>query len=167
MGIAPCLESDLETLQMTAGGVLFDYMAIGVDCSDRVCFDIQHVASYHTSEFEIFKTRRKKIGGNLDYKTHSHEGNVDYVWSLVDKSPYSGSSSFLGAQAAVGMGYDRIVLCGCPMQGNNNSKSKAKYERFQVGWKKYGHLLQGKVRSMSGWTKEYFGPATKEWLLNE
>lgn len=176
IGIAPCLEADLQSLWMEFPGVLFDYMAIGLDSSDRFTLDIQHVATYHPGELLQFKLRRSLIGGNLSYETHAQENGVnpetrekiivDHIWPLVDKSPYSGSSAFLGTQACVGMGYQKIVLCGCPLEGKNMIDPKASgYNAFQKGWQKYApEMFEDKVRSMSGWTKEFLGAPTKEWL---
>ena len=163
MGIAPCLEDDLAAIVKKYDE--YDFMAIGVDCSDRVAFDIRHAASYHSNEFEQFRLRRSRIGGNLDYITHSHEAPCDQKWPLVAPSPHSGSSAFLGAQAGVGMGYKKIILCGCPMTGaNNDPNKKERYDTFQKGWIKFVDMLQGRVRSMSGWTKEFLGAPTEEWL---
>lgn len=177
MGIAPCLENDLEEICFGRSNE-FDFMAVGVDCSDRVKFDIQHAATYHPDEFPEFKRRRELIGGNLNYKTHSHKNGltkskeiieVDNIWPLVAAHPYSGSSSFLACQAAIGMGYEKIVLCGCPMSGPNaTSKKINNYDVFQKGWIMFAPELFGdKVKSMSGWTKEFLGYPKKEWLEND
>ena len=163
MGIAPCLEEDLAQVK---DHEIYDFMAVGLDCSDRVLFDIQHACTYHTEEFEQFKLRRQKISGNLDYQTHSHKQPADRIWPLVAPSPFSGSSAFLGCQAAVGMGYKKIILCGCPMQGKNliNEKTQA-YDAFQQGWIKYAPGMFGdKVKSMSGFTMSLLGYPTEEWL---
>lgn len=177
LGIAPCLEEDLFNIT-SSSIVSFDYMAIGVDCSDRVIFDIQHAASYHPDEFVEFKERRKAIGGNLNYKTHSHmhgeirekDGSikivpVDYIWPLVAKHPFSGSSSFIGCQAALSFGYKKVVMCGCPMIGPSQSKKSQCYDVFQQGWVKFAPSMFGdRVKSMSGWTREFLGCPTEDWL---
>jgi len=127
--------------------------------------DIKHTASYHSQEFVQFKVRRQRANGNLDYTTHSHQQPADVIWPLVAPSPLSGSSAFLGCQVAVGLGYKKIILCGCPMIGSNQSGKKRRYETFQLGWIKFAPIvLEGKVRSMSGWTKEFLGCPTEEWL---
>lgn len=171
LGIALCLEEDLKSLLNMIDFIKIDFMVIGLDCSDRVTFDIQHIATYHVEELGQFRLRRQKINGNLDYMTHSHKQpkngeQADYVWPLVAKSPFSGSSSFLGVQGFVGLDYKKIILCGCPMQGKNliNKRATA-YDKFQKGWVKFAPLMFGdKIRSMSGWTKEFLGYPTKEWL---
>jgi hypothetical protein len=154
----------------------YDYIAVGLDCSDRFLEPIQHAVSYHPNDFPMFRERRAKAGGNLDYITHSNvngkiRGNtipVDRLWPLVAKHPFSGSSSYLGAQVAVGLGYQKVILCGCPMLGPNLLIPKASsYDVFQKGWIKYSHLLQGKVRSMSGWTREFLQAPTEDWLNSD
>ena len=164
LGIAPCLEEDIALIEDPED---WDKMAIGVDCSDRVLFDIVGAATYHFQEFEQFRIRRQRAGGNLDYVTHSHKmfKGVDMVWPLVAPSPDSGSSSFLGTQAAVELGYKKIILCGCPMIGPPQTGKKEPYDRFQSGWIKYAKPMFGdKVKSMSGWTRDFLGYPTPEWL---
>jgi hypothetical protein len=176
MGIAPCLEEDLAAI---SNHELYDFFAIGLDCSDRVLFDIQHVCTYHPEEFPDFIKRRKAAGGNLNFRTHSHMVGKeprtgltcftpDEIWPLVDRSPYSGSSSYLGAQVAVGLGYSKIILAGCPMSGPNLIRSTAQsYDSFQQGWLRHYEKLEGKVRSMSGWSKELLGYPDERWLNEE
>jgi hypothetical protein len=64
------------------------------------------------------------------------------------------------------MGYKKIILCGCPMQGSNlTAPKKAQYNCFQEGWLLFAKkMFEDKVRSMSGWTKDFLGYPTKEWL---
>lgn len=163
LGIAPCLEEDLSKV---ANHDQYDFMGIGLDCSDRVLFNVQHFATYHTTEFPELKNRRQRAGGNIDYITHSHQQPADRLWPLVAPSPLSGSSSFLGTQAAVGMGYTKIILCGCPMQGMNHDPNKReRYDNFQKGWLKFAkEMFKGRVRSMSGFTADLLGYPTREWL---
>jgi len=166
LGIAPCLEEDLSNLCKLQDLKEVDFMAVGLDCSDRVVSDIQHMATYHVEELEQFRARRQRIGANLDYQTHSHKAPADRVWPLVARSPLSGSSAFLGCQAAVGMCYQKIILCGCPMQGQNLIKKRATgYDKFQKGWVKFAPQMFGdKVKSLSGFTRDLMGFPTKEWL---
>lgn len=168
LGIAPCLEEDLKIVEALPD---CDYFAVGLDCSDRVKFNIQHACSYHPDEFPEFKRRRARIGGNLDYMTHAHRGEVDMVWPLVSAggNGESGSSSFLATQVAVGLGYQKVILCGCPMVGPNYDPSKkTRYDTFQKGWVAFATIMFGdKVKSVSGWTKDFLGYPTEEWIHEE
>jgi hypothetical protein len=167
IGIAPCLEEDLENLFQIANKDQFDFIGVGLDSSDRVNFDLKHMATYHPEDIAEFEQRRKRFKGNLDYIVHSHQmaPGVHKLWPLVAKHPLSGSSAFLACQVAVGLEYDKIVLCGCPMSGKNlNAPSKSGYDVFQKGWEKHAFMLEDRVRSMSGFTKELLGEPTKSWL---
>lgn len=166
LGIAPCLEEDLSKMFLMVKQDDVDFMGIGLDCSDRVLFEVRYFATYHTNEFPELKARRQRVGGNTDYSTHSHQQPADRIWPLVAPSPYSGSSSFLGTQVLVGLGYSKIILCGCPMQGSNcNPGKRERYDNFQKGWTKYAkNMFQGKARSMSGFTADLLGYPTREWI---
>jgi len=171
-GIAPCLEEDVENLAKILDLDSCDFMAVGLDAVTRLSGrPIQHMATYHVEELSQFRLIRQKNQENLNYKTHSHKQpkngeQADYIWPLVARSPFSGSSSLLGCQAAIGLGYKKIILCGCPMQGlNNRMKRPTSYDKFQKGWVKFAPQMFGdKVRSMSGWTREFLGCSTEEWL---
>ena len=101
--------------------------------------------------------------------THScNEGGCDYRW------PWGGhGTSGLGAVlVGVGLGYDRIVLCGMPLDdGPHNGQPPWRKCRFASSeaagsvftgrnshWQRAIDLaFQGKVKSMSGRTREWLG----------
>ncbi len=153
MGSAPCLEADLEAIQNHDE---YDFMAIGLDCADRYLGDIQHMATYHTNEIKKFRERRQKAGGNLDYISHGHNenGNPDRLWPYF---PPSGSSTMLGIEAALGMGYKKIIVAGVLLTDKN-------YKRFQEGWKVRLERIKENVRAMNGFPLLLLGLPTEEWL---
>jgi hypothetical protein len=136
-------------------------MAIGLDAVDKYTWPIKYVATYHPDEIPEIRKRRELFGGNTDYLMISQAPGpgVDIVELY---RPPSGSSALLGALAGLRMGYGRIILCGCPMTGVNVAGGK--YDSFQEGWKALEKELAGRVRSMSGWTREFLGAPTEEWL---
>ena len=170
-GAAPCVFDDLTALAINNPDILkdianyADFMAIGLDAVDKYAWPLKYMATYHPVEIPEIKARREAIGGNTDYIVISHESNpgVDIIEPLLP-GEHSGSSALMGAQAAIKLGYRRIVLCGCPMTGisikNNN------YESFYPGWEEKKKFLDDRVRSMSGWTRELLGAPTEEWLLS-
>lgn len=102
------------------------------------------------------------------WKTHSIREGADYRW------PWGGhGTSGLGATlVGVGLGYDRIVLCGLPLDdGPHNGEPH--WRRTIIGsretagrqsdgkdshWKRAIELaFDGKVKSMSGRTREWLG----------
>jgi len=160
-GSAPCVMEDIDAL---GHGDRFeicphghgDWMAVGLDAVDKYAWPIKYVVTYHPVEIPQFKPKRAKIGGNTDFLVIAHkpEPGVDIVEPY--ESP-TGSSALCGAMAAIRMGYERIILCGCPLLDKN-------YITFQKGWEKKKEIVKDKVRSMSGWTKDFLGAPTKEWL---
>jgi len=180
LGTAPCLETDLDDLASIGTGNGFDFFAVGLDCADRYLGRIDHAVSYHPKEFQEFRERRAKVGGNLDYVTHSHNenGKPDRVWPYMAPS---GSSAMLGVEAALGLGYAKVIVAGVSLY------DKA-YKRFQAGWKirfdgsredyanelQHGTYREGvinalrdnkdRVRAMSGYPREILGAPTGEWL---
>jgi len=160
-GAALCVLDDLTVLAMDETRA--DFMAIGLDAVNKYPWPIKYMATYHPVEIPEIKARRESIGGNTDYIVISHEQKpgVDIIEPLLG-GECSGSSALMGAQAAVKLGYRRIVLCGCPMTGK--SVKNDNYETFRAGWEQKKKFLNGRVRSMSGWTKELLGAPTEEWL---
>ena len=75
----------------------------------------------------------------------------------------TGSSALLGTLWALAHGYQRIVLCGCPLQGKNKFGGDY-YRQFHSGWRYRYEEIKNHVRSMSGWTSEFLGKPTEEWL---
>jgi hypothetical protein len=159
-GSAPCVWIDIAAVPRVGA---FDLMAIGLDAVDKYLWPIKYVSTYHPVEIPQIRERREKIGGNVDYRVISMEARPD-VDIVEPFRPPSGSSALLGVLAALRMGYRRIILCGCPMTGKNAAGGT--YETFQKGWEARANEFMGRVRSMSGWTAEFLGAPTEEWLLN-
>lgn len=153
LGTAPCLESDLAAIKNHDE---YDFLAVGLDCADRYLGRIEHAVSYHPKEFGDFRKRREKVGGNLDYETHTHcmPELGHRVWPY---HPPSGSSAMLGIEVAMGLGYQKIICAGVAL----NEKP---YNRFQKGWYDRVDKIRDKVRAMSGFPMELIGAPTDEWL---
>jgi hypothetical protein len=107
-------------------------------------------------------SKRNQIGGNIDYKVISHiqTAGVDIVIPNVGPS---GSSSLLGVWAGLELGYDRIVMCGCPLIGKNTF-GRDYNKQYARGWVHACNRIKPFVRSMSGWTRDLIGKPTKEWI---
>ena len=158
IGCAPCWEEDINSLKFLAND--FDVMAIGADCPYSGA--IQYFATYHFVDLPIYKMRRKNINSNLDFKVIGHKERPEIDIVEPHKAP-TGSSSLLGAVAAIKIGHKKIILCGCPMEGANKNKITP-YDYFQKGWVARLPEIKDFVRSMSGYTKEILGKPTKEWI---
>lgn len=155
LGSAPCCQEDLDRIPAHDR---YDFMAIGLDALDIFHGPLKYIATNHPEDIQdiraIMQQRHEACGGNTDYKIISYKPGpgVDIVQPL---GPVSGSSSILGAVAGLALGYEKIILCGCPLTGNAPEGNP--YEAFRPGWKVMEKELAGKVFSMSGWTHELLG----------
>jgi len=156
----------LDEIHMIPDYRKYDFMAIGLDAVHLYQWNIKYVATYHPDDIPKIKERREKIG-NTDYLLICHVNEVDGkkvegVDIVTPYEPPSGSSALLGALTAIRMGYEKIILCGCPLIGSNGANQT--YEGFREGFIRKKEALKGKVKSMSGWTKEFLGEPTTEWI---
>jgi len=159
IGCAPNWEDDLNALRALVDE--FDVIAVGLDCPYKE--HVHYFATYHTEDIKTYRYNRWRAALNVNFKVISHVDKAELNVNLV--IPYkkpSGSSSLLAAFAAVHLKYDKAILCGCPLEGVNAKRYS--YKAFRKGWTTYAPLLKGSVRSMSGWTKEFLGEPTREWL---
>jgi hypothetical protein len=115
--------------------------------------------------------QRRIRGGNLDAVRWSDRGLPHWAqWNVDRITPrWRGTSGLLAVKVAVELGFPRIVLCGIPMEDRGHFDEPAKgfagATTFQTEWRQVMHHFDGRVRSMSGWTRKVHGAPTREWLL--
>lgn len=119
--------------------------------------------------------RRDEYEKEFKAPAHSHccEAGAKYSWPW----PAQGTSGLGAVLTASGLGYDRIVICGMPLDnGPHNGEPHWRGTRFASSevpsakdggperhWKlAIDTVLKGRARSMSGRTKEWLGDAI-EW----
>lgn len=169
VGSAPCAGEDIANVLSLLGNdyATADYMLIGLDAVENVRVPVQYFATYHPVDILPARERRAALGGNTDYLVISHRQYADAAGNpLVDEiipfTPPPGSSALLGVLAGLKMGYNKIIVCGCPLEGL--TKKKSNYSKYQKGWLAKKAALGDSVRSLSGWTKEFLGEPTRGWL---
>ena len=158
IGAASCVGEDLKLwgTDFKSAPQPYDYMLIGLDSVDKYLGRVDYLATYHPEDIPACLQRRAAAGGNNDFQIISHTESPG-VGIVHPHQPPSGSSALLGVLAAVKIGYRRIILAGCPLEDN-------KYHEFRPGWQAHLDTYIGKVRSLSGWTREFLGAPTEEWL---
>lgn len=82
---------------------------------------------------------------------------------------WDGSSGLLAITVALHLGYQKIILCGVPLDkkaGHYFSPDEPWMDapRYRHAWIKHQDEMHGRVKSMSGWTQALLGAPTKEWL---
>jgi hypothetical protein len=133
----------------------------------------------HPEFMDGYEAERHKLGLPNGYEivaplanevgAHGKKGNitrrVTYRW---DGMTASASSGIYGAKVALDDGFDRVVLAGIPMQADSNhftrGKSWAQRDSFMPGFELAIPHMLGKVRSMSGLTRQRLGYPDAEWL---
>jgi hypothetical protein len=129
-----------------------------------------HAACYDVGRVDLYRALRKARYNHADFVTHSVGEPADVVWQV--RSVASSLSGNFSAVIGIAMGYGRIVLCGCPEDNSGHywdSLDTHPHNDFEVTrihyhWTDHAALFKGKVRSMSGWTREFFGYPTEDWL---
>lgn len=130
---------------------------------------IEHIYSNEPKLLTRFvAARRQEYEFPLPKHSHScNKGDVDHLW------PFGGhGTSGLGAVlVGIGLGYDRIVLCGLPLDDSpHNGEPPWRKSNFTnecapniaTGKNQFWalamrHAFDGRVRSMSGRTMEWLG----------
>ena len=157
IGSAPCVIDDLCHLAITFEHELkgVHYAAIGLSGVMVTSWPLSYIASYHIEDIPQIK----EIEPDAPIVSYIQEAGVDIV---IPFTAPSGSSALLGALAGLKLGYDRIILAGCPLIGRSSTGDDI--TQFQVGWKAQFETVKDNVRSCSGWTAEFLGEPSSEWL---
>jgi SAM-dependent methyltransferase len=82
---------------------------------------------------------------------------------------WRGSSGLFAVKVARERGYERIILCGVPMDQSVGHITRGATEwkaasMFRTGWIQHHFEFAPYVRSHSGWTKERLGAPDENWL---
>lgn len=134
---------------------------------------IDHWVSFHPGHFKLWVPARQRAGFPDGYQlwTAIFRGKklgVKHPFDFKYVVCNGGSSGLLAVQVALEhLGVNRAVLCGIPMENTprfDDSRDWNEALKYQDAWKQYRPEMQGKVKSMSGWTRTVLGPPTKEWL---
>jgi hypothetical protein len=101
--------------------------------------------------------------------------NSRYPWIII-REQWAGTSGLFGVQIALNeLRFERVILAGVPMDHAAGTiyKLHPRYrgkwangyeDRYRRGWEKALPRLSGKVKSLSGWTRDLLGEPSKDWL---
>ena len=133
----------------------------------------------HPEFMDDYEKQRKELGLHSDYEIvapldgevgmHGKRGNISrrisYRYPGMNSSASSGGYA---AKVALDDGFDRVVLAGVPMETEANHFTRGKpwlqRDSFTIGFKQSVPYFAGRVRSMSGWSKEILGAPSPDWL---
>ena len=124
-----------------------------------------HLVSLHNDNLIHWAALRQDKHERASFRTHSLRG-ADYEWTEL--TPTLALSGYFAMQIAYLMGCEPIVLVGCP--GDDTKRffdlqpTPAGKHSTRSGIERQLRLemqrlpaFRAKVRSMSGWTREFFG----------
>ena len=164
---------ELKELKELMHGLKFSVMCIN-DIAFQLIGDFSHAVSLHPEFLPAVRVLRptRSLG---HFYTHSEKAKpgVDMVWNIPN---VGGTSSMFGCKIAVLMGYEKIIMCGVPLdklghyydpadQDNQNNYDGKENDIVWIEFRQTGYTSKKRIRSMSGRTRKIFGFPTKEWLM--
>jgi hypothetical protein len=133
--------------------------------------ELHHWCSYHPALLNRWILQRTKNG--LPPAENLWTGRVKPRTPFPECRKFAahgGSSGMLAALIAAHHA-DRVVLAGIPMDptmphfhGAHSYKPWDDGRNYLRHWRDNYTKLEGRVKSLSGWTKELLGEPTEEWL---
>lgn len=164
LGGANCLADD-----KAAALALFDPDLI-VACNHAGRDDpgrIDHWATMHPELFPMWLRARRAAGRPEAGKLWHARHRPTTVGSEPIES-WGGSSGLLCVSVAIHLGATHVVLAGVPMDKRNAHYDKpglwTEARQYWPSWERHRAAMQGRVKSMSGWTHNLLGGPTEEWL---
>lgn len=118
---------------------------------------------------------QRRANGHPDAARYLVHGYNVPLWSELVEFRFpgqgdSGSSGMFTAKAAlIDLGADRAVLAGIPMNRAPHFFDSQTWQSaggYREIWNQVPAEYRARIRSMSGWTAEYLGYPTTEWLAS-
>jgi hypothetical protein len=182
LGSARCIWEDCEKI---------DFGKVSVIAINNMIMHhkgrVHHGVSLHPEEPPLWRQLRWTNNCEESHvTTHSHrlpENNdnlppqefktrhgLDYLW--VIEGGRGGSSGLFAAMVGLALGYDKIILAGVPIDGSGHffdppGKEVNQFLGQNIKWE-WEHArdtyFKGRVRSLSGRTKEWLGEPMEGWI---
>ena len=169
VGGAACLQRDLDVVRplLAERHIIVSMNRTGAEWPGP----LDHWVSLHPELFPSWITERHRLG----------HPPCDSLWTGTGRPTgpklpefrrtpnWGGSSGLLAVSCAMTLGASRVVLAGVPLdfqQGHYYSPDKRWHDggNYRHAWERKLDVLQGRVRSPSGFTREILGEPTAEWL---
>lgn len=167
LGSANCMDADLAAALALAPDALI--IACNHAARDHPG-QIDHWASMHADLF-VKWTIERAIAGHPpvhNYWYPKHRAVACKIPSAKAIDIWGGSSGLLCVRVGIHLGADKIICAGIPLNQTFCHKGEAKQwteaRQYRGAWERNkGHLL-GRVKSLSGWTREFLGAPDEEWI---
>ncbi len=129
---------------------------------------VDHFVTMHSDLFPMWLKQRAANGFPPPGQLWRARHRIDATEGSRPIESWGGSSGLLCVAVALELGCDRIVLAGVPME-----KMKCHYDdkrpwhearQYWPSWDRHLPKMLGRVKSMSGHTRDILGEPTREWL---
>lgn len=131
---------------------------------------LDHWASMHPDLFPLWLAERRRQGFPEPGRYwHARHRIVPAGISSTAVESWGGSSGLLCVAVAFELGVDRVVLAGVPLvktaKHYDSDRNWDEARAYQWAWELRRPVLLGRVKSMSGWTRDLLGgPEEEGWL---
>jgi len=169
VGTAWCMEEDFQKAKGLLGTNEYDVMVLNlaIIAFHKRDIRLKHWATLHEEFFAI----RQYFTLKHDVVTHGHrpKPNVNCLWRIPN---IGGTSAHFATYLGLLMGYEKIILCGCPLDNKGHFYDEKKDsgccfddKGIQMTWQQTKQdKLGDSVRSFSGFTKEILGEPNGGWI---
>jgi len=161
LGYAACLFDDLAAL----GPLNCDVMA--VNRAGLVVSALDHWVSLHPDQLAGFAAARAAAGlaGGFTSWAPDPGPGIDRVTTDVERF---GTSSLYAVRIALHkLGYRRVILAGVPLDDAQPYADGSPIPRHlgghRIAWHHAVPEMEGRVRSLSGWTRSLLGAPSPAW----
>lgn len=168
LGSANCLRDDIDRA-LDLGD--FDGVVAAKHAGIEWSSELDAWVSLHPDRFGSLIAERAKRGYPPSKRLFGHipmENVCEGMPYKFNGQKRSGSSGLFACKVAIELGFDRLVLCGIPLEkseGRIDGKSHWNGAgSFRQGFLEAVPALAGRARSMSGWTAIMLGAPTSEWF---
>lgn len=165
VGSAGCVFDDLKNLNNLLPN-REDYTVFTVNFAAMLPIKPNYISAIHGDYIDVYKkvacVKAEEFGWRKDFYTISTFGHADLIY---DDMGTSGTSGRFTVDAAKRLGFNKIILCGVPIDGSERFYGDIKHD-YTICMKQCEWLEQDSsiVRSFSGNTSELLGAPTIEWL---
>jgi hypothetical protein len=147
---------------------------IGINFAAMCHPTLTHLFSWHPKQISAIKAWRMAEWPDDKSIVHSvlagsDKANIDAVWNFNGATSVSGMTA---CELAWLLGYRKICLVGVPQDAGGYfykpQDNKDMYDKYRKRESfKLNELINGCVRSFSGYTQQILGTPDKEWLYGD
>lgn len=133
-----------------------------------------HWASFHAELFPLWTTDRIAAGRPMPAQLWTVERRLclpGFPYQVRTAANWAGSSGLLAVTVALSLGFDRVAVCGVPLDYDaghyDNPLPWRQGGLYRRGWVAHLAEMRGRVKTMGGWTAAQLGAASEEWFVED